>query len=456
MDETGIRYTKRGDLHIGYQVRGEGPIDLLALNSGCNVWIDREDEVHWRRFDQRLACFSRLIRFDPRGVGLSDPPPPGSPLTTEDWAQDALAVLDAVESTRAAVLAVGVGGPIALLLCATQPERISSLVLVHCSARLARDADYPIGFPQEVLDEFVNSVTDPNFEGEPVDDLGLSAPSLANDPEFLEWWRRAGERSASPSIARAMDLASIDADVRSLLPLITTPTLVLHRVRNPLIPASHSRYLAEHIEGARLIELPGRDHLPFIGETDSVLGAIEEFLTGSSGARSVDRVLATVLFTDIVASTEHAAWSGDRGWRELLDDFDVVVGRHLHRFDGQQVKSTGDGILATFGGPAQAIHCGLALRDSARQLGVEVRTGVHTGEVERRGDDIAGIGVHISARVQACADPGEVWVSRTVTELVAGSGISFSDRGERALKGVPGAWHLFSVDEESGSVHGIE
>lgn len=245
-----------------------------------------------------------------------------------------------------------------------------------------------------------------------------------------------------------MDLVSIAADVRPLLAGITTPTLVLHRTGNRMLPTPHSRYLAEHIDGARLIELPGRDHLPFVGETDQVLGAIEEFVTGAKGARSVDRVLATVLFTDIVASTEHAAGTGDRGWRELLDDFDVMAGKHLHRFDGQQVKSTGDGILATFVGPAQAIRCGLALRDSARQLGVEVRIGVHTGEVERRGNDIAGIGVHISARVQACADPGEVWVSRTVTELVAGSGISFSDRGERALRGVPGVWHLFSVDEK--------
>ncbi len=234
--------------------------------------------------------------------------------------------------------------------------------------------------------------------------------------------------------------------MRSVLPLINTPTLVLHRVDNPLVLIGQGRYLAEHIAGAKLMELPGADHIPFAGDTDALLGEIEEFLTGTRGAANTDRALATILFTDICESTTRAVGSGDRRWRELLDNHDQMAGRQVHRFGGRQVKTTGDGILATFAGPARAIQCGLAICDGARQLGVEVRVGVHTGEVERRGNDVAGIGVHIAARVQALAQPGEVWVSRTVADLVTGSGITLHDRGEHPLKGVPGAWRLFSVE----------
>ena len=274
----------------------------------------------------------------------------------------------------------------------------------------------------------------------------MSAPSLANDVEFRSWWKRAGERSASPATARAQDVVAMSADMRSVLPLINTPTLVLHRVDNPLVLIGQGRYLAEHIAGAKLMELPGADHIPFAGDTDALLGEIEEFLTGTRGAANTDRALATILFTDICESTTRAVGSGDRRWRELLDNHDQMAGRQVHRFGGRQVKTTGDGILATFDGPARAIQCGLAICDGARQLGVEVRVGVHTGEVERRGNDVAGIGVHIAARVQALAQPGEVWVSRTVADLVTGSGITLHDRGEHPLKGVPGAWRLFSVE----------
>jgi class 3 adenylate cyclase len=239
---------------------------------------------------------------------------------------------------------------------------------------------------------------------------------------------------------------TLRADIRSVLPLIKTPTLVLHRVDNAFLPIGHGRYLAEHIGGAKLIELPGEDHLPFAGDTEALVGEIEEFLTGTRGTSNTDRALATILFTDIIDSTKRAAGTGDRRWRELLDNHDRMAGRQVHRFGGRKIKTTGDGILATFDGPARAIQCGLAICDGAHQLGMEVRVGVHTGEVERRGDDVAGIGVHIAARVQASALPGEVWVSRTVTDLVSGSGIMFHDRGEHLLKGVPGAWRLFSVE----------
>jgi class 3 adenylate cyclase len=442
-----IRYAKSGDRHVGYQVLGGGPIDLLAFNTGCNIWIDRDDEPHWSRFDRRLASFSRLIRFDPGGVGLSDPLSGGSGPTIEGWVQDAVAVLDAAGSSRAALFAVSTGGLVAMLLSATCPERVSAQVLMHCHARLARDSDYPCGWPQHVLDDFTNAVTDPNYEGDPIDDLALSAPSLTNDVEFRAWWKRAGERSATPATARALDILSMGADIRAVLPLISAPTLVLHRVDNAFLPIAHGRYLAENIPGADFVELPGRDHLCFAGETDALLGDTEEFLTGTRGTSNTERVLATILYDDIVESTNRAASTGDRRWHELLDNHDRMAARQVHRFGGRQVKSTGDGILATFDGPARAIQCGLAICAGAHQLGIEVRVGVHTGEVERRGDDIAGIGVHLAARVQACAQPGEVWVSRTVTDLVTGSGISFTDRGEHPLKGVPGTWQLFSVME---------
>ena len=335
MDAAEIHYAKNDDRHVGYQVLGDGPIDLLAFNSGCNVWIDRDDEPHWSRFDRRLASFSRLIRFDPGGVGLSDPLVGGSGPTIECWMQDATAVLDAVGSSRAALFGVSTGGLVALLLSATHPERVSAQVLLHCSARVARDSDYPCGWPQEVLDRFVDAVTNPSYAGDPIDDVALSAPSLATDVEFRSWWKRAGERSASPAIAKAIDLLAMRADIRALLPSIDTPTLVLHRVDNDFLRVGHSRYLAEHIAGAKLVELPGRDHLPFAGNTDALLEEIEEFLTGTRGAPNTDRILATILFTDIVDSTKRGAAAGDRRWRELLDDHDQMAGRQVHRFGGR-------------------------------------------------------------------------------------------------------------------------
>jgi len=439
-----IRYAKSGDLHVAYQVLGDGPIDVLAFNNGTTIWIDRDDEPHWSRFDRRLASFCRLIRFDPIGLGLSDPLDGGSGPTDERRMADAVAVLDAVGSSRAVLFAVSAGGLPAMLLSATRPDRVAALVLMHCWARLARDSDYPWGVPQHVLDEFLN-VTDPSYQGDAVDDLALSAPSLANDVEFGSWWKRAGERYASPAVARADSVLGMEADIRAVLPLISAPTLVLHRIGNELIGIGHSRYLAKMIPGAKLLELPGQDHLPFVGDTDAVLEEIEEFLTGSRSTPSSERMLATILFTDIVDSTKRAAGVGDRRWRELLDSHDRMVERQVRRFGGRQVKTTGDGVLATFDGPARAIQSGRAICEGARQLGIEVRVGVHTGEVERRGDDVAGIGVHIAARVEAAARPGEVWVSRTVTDLVTGSGIEFDDRGEHQLKGVPGLWQLFSV-----------
>jgi class 3 adenylate cyclase len=441
-----IKYAKSGKVHVAYQVIGEGPIDLLAFGNGTTISIDRDDEPHLRRFDRRLASFSRLIRFDPSGLGLSDPLSAGSSLTIESWMHDAVAVLDAVGSSRAALFGVGEGGLAAMLFSATYPERTSAQVLVHCFARLARDSDYPWGVPQHVIEKFVDAVTNPDHQGDAVDDVAMMAPSLATDVEFRSWWKHAGQRAASPATAKAINLLAAHTDLRALLPSIKTPTLVLNRLHNDFFPISHGRYLAENIAGAKLVELPGRDHLPFVGDTDALLGEIEEFLTGARTTRDVDRVLATILFTDIVDSTKRAASTGDHRWRELLDNHDRMAERQVHRFGGRHIKTTGDGILATFDGPARAIQCGRALCEGASELGVDVRVGLHTGEVERRGDDVAGIAVNIAARVQAQAQPGEVWVSRTVADLVAGSGITFSDRGERQLKGVPGTWQLFAVE----------
>jgi len=444
VDAAEIRYAKRGALHVAYQVRGEGPIDVLGFGNGTTVWVDRDDEPHLRRFDERLASFSRLIRFDPSGLGLSDPVG-SAPSTIETWMRDAVAVLDAAGSSRAALFGVGEGGLAAMLLAATHPERVSALVLLHCWARLVRDDDYKCGIPRAVVDQFFDATANPEYGGDTVDDVTVMAPSVDADVAFRSWWKLAGQRGASPATARASNDLIVTSDVRSVLPTIATPTLVLHRADNAFIRPGHSRYLADHLAEARLVELPGRDHVAFVGETDELLGEIEEFLTGSRGSVLADRVLATIVFTDIVDSTKRVAESGDRRWRELLENHDDMVGRQLHRFGGRQINTTGDGMVATFDGPARGVHCGLAICDGARQLGVAVRVGVHTGEIERRGDDIAGIAVHIAARVQSKAQPGEVWVSRTVRDLVAGSGLVFGDRGEHELKGVPGAWQLLAV-----------
>jgi class 3 adenylate cyclase len=438
-------YTRSGDGHVGYQVMGDGPIDLLGLTTGLHVWLDEDEEPHWSRFDRRLASFSRLIRFDPRGVGVSDPLPGVNP-SVESWMQDALAVLDAIGSSRTALFSVGTGGLVALLLSATHPERVSAQVLLHSSARLARADDYPWGVPQSSLDKFVNAVTNPDYDGTKVDDLALLAPSLVNDTEFRAWWKRIGPRVASPAMARAMDILAGETDLREVLPRIAAPTLVLHRRDNPFMRIGHGRYLAEHIADARFIELVGQDHLCFAGDTSVLLDEIEEFLTGARATPDVERQLATILFTDIVNSTQTATELGDRRWHELLDRHDRAAEIEVTRFGGRRIKTTGDGLLATFGSPARAIQCGLAICSSTRELGIEVRVGVHTGEVERRGDDVAGIAVNIAARVESCAHPGQVWVSRTVTDLLTGSGLAFTDEGEHALKGVPGAWRLFSVE----------
>jgi class 3 adenylate cyclase len=376
---------------------------------------------------------------------MSDPTDPTGPTTLDQWVQDAVSVLDAAGSKRAAVLAPRDSSLQGILLAASFPERVTSLVVINGTARMARDDDYPFGIPQRILDRFLELNMEPDAVARGFDMLDFAAPSMAHDEAFRSWWVKAGYRGASPATSRALQAAYLRADVRRVLPFVRVPTLILHRRDNDMVRVGHGRYLAEQIPGARYVELDGADDLYWVGDTEVILAEIEEFLTGARRLADPDLVVATVLFSDIVGSTSRMARLGERAWSELLDRHDLVMRRQVERFGGTQVKSTGDGVLATFSGPAKAVLCAVAIRDSAAQLGLEVRVGVHTGQIEKRGADISGMAVHIAARVQELARSGEVLVTRTVVDIVVGSGIEFEAHGQRVLKGVPGRWAMFSV-----------
>jgi class 3 adenylate cyclase len=442
------QYARTSDgAHIAYQVCGNGPLDVLLHAVGANH-VELSWEVSaFARFFRRLASFSRLIRFDHRGVGMSDPLGRTEQPTLEQRAHEMLAVLDAAGSEQATLVANGVSGSMAIFFAASYPMRTASLVLDGCYARLARAPDYPWGVPNEVLGHEIVRVNDARIGGDSIDYTGLRyiAPHAVRDAEFVAEYRRYYRYTTSPGAVRGEAEMVTYADVRALLPAIQAPTLVLYRREDRWVGKPHAVYLAEHIPRSTLVELPGEDNLMVVGDSDADLDEIEEFLTGVRHAPATDRVLATVLFTDIVGSTERAAELGDRRWRELLDAHDRAVRRQLERFRGREVNTAGDGFLATFDGPGRAIECAGAIRAAVRALDIEVRAGLHTGEIEMRGDDVAGVAVHIGARVSALAGTGEVLVSSTVKDLVAGSGIEFEDRGEHELKGVPGTWHLYSV-----------
>jgi class 3 adenylate cyclase len=440
------QYARTADgAHIAYQVVGEGPLDLVIVPEGGSHLELAWDVVAYARVFWRLASFGRLIRFDLLGNGLSDPIGLSEQRSLEDQAKQMSVVLEAAGSQQAAVVANGPGGLTAIFFAATYPNRTSALVLDGCYARLARAPDYPWGVPTEVLNRAVESVHGGKADGVEGTGLGYVAPRGKQNAEFVAQWRRYNRSTGGPGTQRARAEMVVFADVRPLLAAIQAPTLVLHRVDDPWIRKPHVEYLVEKITGAKLVELPGEDNLIYAGNSDANVDEIEEFLTGVRHAPKTDRILATVLFTDIVGSTERAATLGDRPWRELLDRHDGVVRRQLERFGGREVNTVGDGFLATFDGPGRAIQCASAIRDAVQALEIEVRTGLHTGEIELRGDDVAGIAVHLAQRVSALAQPSEVLVSRTVTDLVAGSGIEFEDRGEHELKGVPGTWRLFAV-----------
>jgi class 3 adenylate cyclase len=435
------RYARSKDGDVAYQVVGDGPLDLVFI-----PWWGTNIDVMWEepsiaRFLGRLASFSRLVCFDKRGTGVSDALPLAALPTLEQWTDDVRTVMDAVGSTRAALLGHSQGGQMAMLFAATYPGQTSALVLVDASARQYEDSTEPLEVRRE------RAVAQALRGWGAGANLQLFAPSIARDERVRRWFARYERLSLGPRMVRAVVSADFENDLRGVLPAIRVPTLVLHRAGNRFIGVEHGRYLTSHIANARFVEVPGDDHLFHVGETELMLGEIEEFLTGVRSVPDVDRVLATVLFTDIVGSTERLAALGDRAWRALLDAHHDVVRRELARHRGREVEFAGDGMLATFDGPARAIRCACAIAAAVRPLGIEIRAGLHTGEVELAGAAVRGIAVHIGARVAAEAGPGEVLVSSTVKDLVAGSGIRFTDRGVRTLKGVPEPWRLFAADD---------
>jgi class 3 adenylate cyclase len=441
MEPPETRYAKSGDLHIAYQVVGEGPALVVS-----DQWFGNVD-AQWefppmRRLLQRLASFARLVLFDKRGTGLSDPVPMRTAPTLEEWMDDLRAVLDAAGIDRAAVLC-GVGATyMGVLFAATYPERITSLVVVNGYARMARTPDYPWGRSQKEIGDYVERVQRGWGKSATLEFL---APSVAEDEEIRRTHGRYERAWASPGAYASLTSVREENDVRHVLPAIRVPTLIIHRSDSRFAPRDGGRYLAGKIPGARYVEVPGIDTYMWAGEIEPILGEVEEFITGTRRPPETDRVLATVLFTDIVGSTERAAKLGDAAWRQVLEQHDELVRGELRRFRGREIDTAGDGFLATFDGPARAIRCAEAVLEGARGLGLEIRAGLHTGEVELAGEKVRGIAVHIGARVSAEAAPGEVLVSSTVKDLVAGSGIEFEDRDTHPLKGVPGEWHLFAV-----------
>jgi class 3 adenylate cyclase/esterase/lipase len=433
-------YARSGDVSIAYSVHGDGPIDAIVVPPFLSHLDHHWEEPRFARWAERFESFARVISFDKRGTGLSDPIT-GAP-TLEERMDDVRAVMDAAESERAAVLGFSEGGAMSMLFAATYPDRTTALVLTGSFAKGMKTDDYDPGFTQEQADFMINEFLPVWGTGA---SIAVGAPSVAGDERSREWWARYERLSASPGTALALVRMALETDVRAVLPTIRVPTLVLHRADDAWIPAAAGRYIADHIPGARYVELEGQDNTPWIGDQDSIVEEIEEFLTGVRRHRKPDRVLATIMFTDIVSSTERAAKLGDRAWRDLLGTHDEVMRRQLERFQGRPVKTLGDGFLATFDGPARAIHCARAAVDSVRELGVEIRAGLHTGEVEVMGDDVGGMAVHIAARVGAKAEAGEVLVSSTVRDLVVGSRIEFDERGSHELKGVPDAWRLYAV-----------
>jgi pimeloyl-ACP methyl ester carboxylesterase len=436
-------YAKSGDTSIAYQVVGDGPIDLvLVLGFATHLELQWEAPP-FARFCERLSSFSRLIIFDKRGTGLSDPVTEVP--TLELRIDDVRAVMDAAESERAALFGISEGGPMSILFAASHPERVTALVLHGAMGRTTEAPDYPWASPADALRESAEEFIAPFWGQDATGMLELFAPSLADNPDARELLERTERTAASPAMVQQIFEMFLDIDVRSTLPTIHVPTLVLHRRGDRVVYRRAGEELAAQIPDARYVELPGIDHLPWAGDSEAVLGEVEEFLTGARSVAEPDRVLATVMFTDIVGSTERAGELGDARWRELLTAHQEAVRRELTRFRGREVKTLGDGSLATFDGPARAIQCGQAITETARSSDLDVRIGLHSGEVEVMDGDVGGIAVHIAARVGALAGAGEVLVTSTVKDLVAGSGIEFADRGAKQLKGIPDEWRLFAA-----------
>ena len=436
-----VRYAASGDLSIAYQVIGDGPVDLVWVPGFVSHVEILWELPLWRRLMDRLGSFARVIVFDKREQGLSDRT--GAPPALEDIAGDLGAVMDAAGSERAAIVGLSEGGPAALLFAASQPKRVSALALVGSYARLSRAPDNPEGVPAARLRAFVERVVEQ--WGGPAALSFWFGVEAAEDPALAEWWARLLRAGTSPGGARALLHLYEQLDARAALTSISAPTLVVHGRDDALVPAPLARAVADATPGARYLELPG-PHLFFIHDDGrAFVAAVEELITGRRAEPDPERVLATVLVTDIVDSTGRATALGDSAWRELLQRHDDASRGELQRFRGREVKQTGDGFLATFDGPARAVRCAGAIRDALAPLGLTLRVGVHTGECELRGADVSGIAVHIAARVGAAAGPSEVLVSSTVHDLVIGSGLEFEERGERELPGIQGTWRLFAA-----------
>lgn len=438
------RYVSVGESDVAYTVFGDGPLDLLyfyGLGSHVDMFWEDEGSARWL---SALSSFSRLIFFDRRGTGASDGVALNAMPRWEEWTDDIGAVLDAVGSERAAIFASLDAGPIAMLFASLYPTRVSALVLANTSARFLVDDDYPIGASLETVQaqiEVIRSLWGTSELSQ------FTNPAVAGADEFGRQYARRLRAAATPRTAAAQYRYIMESvDVRAALPLIQAPTLVVHTSHNPIVPPDHGRYIADHVAGARFIEVPGRGASLNDGQARTMaLDEVSKFLTGARPALDIDRVLTTILFTDIVGSTELAVSLGDARWHQVLDAHDRAVRDELHRFRGREVKTTGDGFFVSFDGPARAIRCAQGIAAAALELDLVVRVGIHSGECEVRGDDLAGLAVHVAARIGAVAGPGEVLVSRTVGDLVAGSGIEFTDRGDHELKGVPGTWGLLSV-----------
>jgi DNA-binding SARP family transcriptional activator/pimeloyl-ACP methyl ester carboxylesterase len=438
-----IAYARSGDIRIAYQVVGDGPLDLVLVHGWVCTFQPGWENPRLAHFYRRLASIGRLILFDKRGTGLSDRVSPERLPDLETRMDDVRAVLDAVGSSRAVVLGISEGGAMSALFAATHPERALALVLMGTFARMMRAPDYPIGLAEDEFRTRLAVLDEDSWVAAATEEwLARVAPTIPSDPAAVRWYRSYLARGASPSAARAIRVMNAEIDIRHVLPTISVPTLVIHRSAEYF--RDGTRFMGEHIPGAQLVELPGDDHLPWEGDRDRLLDEIERFLSGVHEVEP-DRVLATLLFTDIVGSTARAAELGDRAWQQLLRRHHQAVRAQLARFRGREIDTTGDGFFATFDGPARAVRCASAIVNAVRALGLEARAGLHTGEIEQADGGVSGIAVHIGARIAAVAQPSEVLVSSTVKDIVAGSGIVFGERGERDLAGVPGSWRLFAV-----------
>jgi class 3 adenylate cyclase len=437
-------YAKSGDVHIAYQVIGDGPVDLILVPG----WVSNI-ELAWKnpeysRFLQRLASFSRLIFFDKRGTGLSDRVSENELPDLELRMDDVRAVMDAVDSDHAALMGVSEGGSMCLLFAATYPEQTEAIIVTGVFAKSIWSDDYPWAPTLEQREQGFEEIE--KVWGGPVS-LDSMAPSCADDPRFREWWSAYLRGSASPAAAVALAKMNTQIDVRNILPSIRVPTLLLNRIGDRSTSIEEARYVASRIPGARLVELPGDDHLPFVGDSGALLDEVEEFVTGTRPSYKGDRVLATILFTDIVSSTKRAIELGDESWHTLLEQHNELVRSEISHFNGTEIETAGDSFLVTFSGPARAIRCACAIRDAVKRLGIEIRAGLHTGEIDLLGEKASGIGVNIASRVLDKAGPDEVLVSRTVRDLISGSGIHLKDKGIYKLKGIPEEWRLFAVED---------